>query len=223
MSFNKNGVINFNGSPNPNLFIATSMTKEQRDVTGFVVNGSTDWTKYFRWYNGNSSNHTFNGDTDTILLNAVANLGICFQRKATDINLDSTSYYTISCEAKCTKSTHLDIGLSYYNTSNSWVWRGGSNGQNFTEINKWQRFTLKFKPDADTQYIMYCFTVLGTDGGTDTFSIRNCKLEKGEVSTLWTPNENDIEYVGNSSFIENNDICKIQKQGYIQSPEFIEI
>lgn len=54
-------------------------------------------------------------------------------------------------------------------------------------------------------------------------SLEWLKLEKGSVPTVWTPNINDDIYVGNSSFIENNDICKIQKQGYIQSPEFIEI
>lgn len=227
VDINKQGIISASGGPNPNLFRATSMTKEERAVSDFVTNGSTDWTKYFRFYNGTINNHTFIDDIDTVLLNSASNLGIAFQRKATDIDLDSTSYYTISCEAKCTKLTHLDIGLSYYNTSNSWVWRGGSNPQNFNAINTWQKFILSFKPDANTQYIMYCFTVVGASSGTDTFSIRHCKLEKSSTATEWMPNENDVDFLNNHcGFIENkyiNNNCKIQKNGYIQANEFIEI
>lgn len=220
----KTGIVNATGKPNPNLFRATSMYPEERTASDFVANGLTDWTKYFRYYNGSASIHTFENNVDTVLLNSSANLGIAFQRKATDIDLDSSSYYTISCEAKCTKSSaHLDIGLSYYNTSNSWVWRGGSGAQNFNAINTWQNFSRTFQPDADTQYIMYCFTVVGTSNGTDTFSIRNCKLEKGTVATLWVPNQDDVIFVGSPSFIEENDNCKIQKNGYIQSNEFMEI
>ena len=227
VNINKQGIINSSGGPNPNLFRATSLTTEERNDSGFAVHNSTDWTIYLRWYNGNINNHSFKGDTDTILLNAGSNLGIAFQRKATDINLDSTAYYTLSCEAKCTKLTHLDIGLSYLNTSGSWVWRGGTNPQNFTAVDTWQKFSLTFKPDSNTQYTMYCFTVLGTNGGTDTFSIRHCKLEKGSITTEWIPNENDIDFLNNNcGFFENkyiNDNCKIQKTGYIQSTEFIEI
>jgi hypothetical protein len=69
-----------------------------------VGNSSTDWTRPFRWYNGSKAIHTFSDGVDTIRLNATGNLGIAFVRKATDINLDSSSYYTLSCEAKCTKS-----------------------------------------------------------------------------------------------------------------------
>lgn len=174
-----------------NLFRATSMTAEERTSSGFVANSSTDWTKYFRYYNGSSSNHSFSGDTDNITLSSGSNIGIAFVRKATDINLDSNSYYTISCEAKCsTAGAHLDIGLSYYNNSNSWIWRGGSNAQNFAAIDNWQKFTLTFKPDADTQYICYCFTV----NNTGTFSIRHCKLEKGNISSSWMPNSADVNY-----------------------------
>lgn len=221
----KQGIINASGIPNPNLFRATSMSADERTVSGFVSNGVTDWTKYFRFYNGSASIHTFEGDMDTVQLNIGGNLGIAFQRKATDINLDSSSYYTISCEAKCTKLTHLDIGISYYNTSNAWVWRGGTNPQNFTAVNQWQKFKLTFKPDANTQYIMYCFTVVGSSGGADTFSIRHCKLEKGNIATMWIPNEADVVYTGTKNgFVENKiDLCKIQQTGYISASEFIEL
>lgn len=221
----KQGVISFSGKPNPNLFRATSMTTEERAVSGFVENGSTDWTKYFRYYNGGTSSHSFSSDgVDTITLTSGSNVGISFQRKATDIDLDSTSWYMISCEAKCEVSgAHLDIGLSYYTTSDTWVWNGGTNPQNFNAVDTWQKFTLKFKPASNTQYIMYCFTVNSTTG--KHFSIRHCKLEKGEIPTAWIPNENDVDFVSNiCGFIEDgtDNICKIQKNGYIQANEFIE-
>lgn len=183
--------LNRGGWGQENLLRGTPMSASDR-TSSFVSNSSTDWTKYFRYYNGSTSIHTFSNDIDTILLNSAANLGVCFQRKATDINLDSSSYYTLSCEAKCTKSgAGLDIGLSYYNTSNTWIWRGGSNRKLFNNTTDWQKFTLTFKPDADTQYIDYCFTVYGAANGTDTFSIRHCKLEKGSVATPWCPNSSD--------------------------------
>ena len=55
-------------------------------------------------------------------------------------------------------------------------------------------------------------------------SLEWLKLEEGSVPTLWIPNENDADFVSdNCGFIEINDNCKIQKNGYIQANEFIEI
>lgn len=161
-----------------------------------LANGSsTDWTIPVRYYNGGTNYHNFSDGIDTISLKASGNIGIAFIRKATDINLDSSSYYTLSCEAKCTKSgAGLDTGLSYYTTADTWVWRGGTNRKLFKSVNEWQKFSLTFKPDADTQYICYCFTIVGETNGTDTFSIKNCKLEKGTIDTPWIPNPADPEY-----------------------------
>ena len=226
-SITKTGCIVSTGYPNPNLFRVSALTAIERAPFSFVANSSTDWTQPLRYYNGSASNHTFSGDTDTVLLNAASNLGIAFQRKATDINLDSSAYYIISCEAKATStSTKLAIGLSYYTTANAWVWRGGTNAVAFTTANVWQKFTLKFKPDANTQYIMYCFTAAGTSGGTGTFTIRHCKLEKGEIATAWVPCVDDIISSRTPGFVEVvgevDNIAKIQKNGYIQASEFIE-
>ncbi len=223
-NISERGTITSTGYPNENLLHATSLTDMERSQISFVKNDVTDWTQPLRFYNGSASIHTFSGDTDTILLNANSNLGIAFQRKATDIDLDSTSYYVLSCEAKCTKSgAKLSIGRSYYSTSNAWVWRGGEYTTTFSAINTWQKFTLKFKPDSNTQYIMYCFTVNpGSSGGTDTFSIRHCKLEKGEIPTAWVTNKDDVVFTSTAGLVELDDIAKIQKRGYIQSPEFIE-
>ena len=189
-----NDIWETSGYPNgENLLLDTKMD----DRSTFVNSSDADFSKPLRFYNGDASIHNFqliDDDIyqDTVTLNSAANLGIAFARLATDMNLDSNSYYTLSCYASCTKSgAHLDIGLSYYNTANTWVWRGGSNAQYFTGINTVQRFALTFKPDVDTQAIMYCFTVLGVAGGTDTFTIYNCKLEKGSLVTDWLPSLDD--------------------------------
>ena len=200
-NISKQGIVYASGIVNENLFGATSMSANERAVSDFVAISSTDWTKYFRYYNGSLSRHSFSDDTDTITLLSGSNIGIAFQRKATDISLDSTSYYTISCEAKCeVAGAHLDIGLTYYNTSNAWSWNGGANPQNFNAVDTWQKFTLKFKPSSTTQYICYCFTI---NNITDAhFSIRHCKLEKGEVATAWIPNPADVDYVRYMGFSE---------------------
>jgi hypothetical protein len=191
-NFNFNSTI-ANGE---NLFIGSGFTST--DYDDMVVNSDlTNLTKCVRWYNGGKTNHTFIDGIDTIKLNSKANLGICFFRPATDINLDSTSNYTISCEAKCTKSgAELSIGRSYYTTGNSWTWRGGENKVKFSAVNTWQTFTLTFKPDANTKYICYCFTVYGAANSTDTFSIRHCKLEKGSTATPWDLNQQELGYTG---------------------------
>ena len=179
---------------NKNLLLNTKMD----DRSTFVTSSDEDFSKPLRWYNGSASNHTFQlmADgvyKDTVLLNSASNLGIAFARLVSDINLDSNEYYTLSCYASCTKAdAHLDIGLSYYNTANTWIWRGGSNPEYFRAANTVQRFALTFKPDTDTKAIMYCFTVVGTSGGTDTFTIYNCKLEKGVSATNWIPAEEEL-------------------------------
>ncbi len=202
-----------------NLFISSGFS--QHDIDNMVGNSSTDWTKYFRWYNGSKSIHTFADGVDTIKLNATGNLGIAFTRKATDINLDPNSYYIVSCEAKCTKSgAQLGIGTSYYTTGNSWTWRGGANKFSFNAVDTWQTFTYKFKPDSNTQYICYCFTCAnGTSGGTDTFSIRHCKLEKGSTATTWNLNKLDDTYISNlienTSWTEEYDCSGFNNNGII--------
>lgn len=154
-----------------------------------------DYSRPLAIYNGSVGLHSFSDGVDTVTLSTSGNIGICFVDLATNINLDPSSYYTISCWSKTTKpNTHLDIGLSYYNQSDSGVWRGGTGSQNYNAVNTWQYFTRTFKPDADTKAICYCFTVGGTSGGTDTFSIKECKLEKGDKATPWIPNPADGEY-----------------------------
>ena len=178
-----------NGLGGENLFIGSSYTSS--DITNFVGNSDTDWTKPLRYYNGSKNIHSFADGIDTITLTSTSNLGIAFVRSAADINLDTNSQYTISCEAQCSSiSKPLCIGLSYYTTANTWTWRGGTNGQNFKAIDTWQKFTLTFTPDANTQYICYCFTV--ATGGNNILKIRNCKLEKGSIATSWSPAPEEV-------------------------------
>ena len=172
-------------------------------LVGTPIPNSTNFTAFpVRYYNTSASTCTLANNEATILLNSTANLGIAFERLASEMNLDSNEYYTLSCEAKSSLSgANLAIGLSYYKPDNSAVWRGGSNKKAFTAVNEWQTFTLTFKPDADTNAICYCFTINGTAGGTETAIIRHCKLEKGSVATLWTPAP---EEVGGVDFIEDS-------------------
>lgn len=39
---------------------------------------------------------------------------------------------------------------------------------------------------------MYCFTVVGVANATDTFTIRECKLEKGSKPSKWQPAPEDL-------------------------------
>lgn len=181
-----------------NLFRGTSMDNR----TSFPNNASTDFQIPFRYYNGTAAMHNFTaaddgGLQDTVTLSAAGNIGICFGRLVEEIpEWDPTSYYTISCWAKTTKANaHLDIGISYRNTSDGWVWRGGSNAKNFSTTNTWQFFTHTFKPDANTKAIDYCFTVIGVAGGTDTFTIKHCKLEKGKEATPWLTSPADPDNI----------------------------
>lgn len=56
--------------------------------------------------------------------------------------------------------------------------------------------------------------------GHDTLTIGRWKLEEGSVPTVYT--HGDDVSVGNSGFVEYNDITKIQKNGFMQSIEFNE-
>ena len=222
-NLSKQGIwtISNDGSLNENLFLLSGFT----DTSTF---GSplASATRPLAIYNGNVGLHSFANGEDTISLSVGGNIGICFVRLASDIGLDSSSYYTISCWSKTTKpDAHLDIGLSYYNQSDAGVWRGGSGRQNYNTTDTWQYFTRTFKPDADTKAICYCFTVIGQSGGTYNFTIKQCKLEKGNKATLWTPNPSDIDYIPvspTSGIIETGNIARVYSNR-MDAHEFYEI
>ena len=189
-----------------NLFRNTALL----GITSLPTNNAdTTFVKdYVRGYNAPSAWSITKFDDGInqieITLNNTSNLGICFARLATEIDLDPNSDYTMSCWAKCTVSgAKLSMGLSYYKTSNEWVWRVGTNLQNFNSTSAWQRFTLTFKPDSDTKGLNYCFTCNnGTSGGTGKLYIRQCKLEKGNKPTEWSPAPEDVQESINA--VDNN-------------------
>lgn len=172
------------------------------DLLTTPTSTGTNWEVPLRLYNGSVGLHTFTTEngirTDTIALAAGtnSNLGIAFERLASEIRLDPNEYYTLSCEAKASNTNlKLSIGRSYYNDQSIWQWRGGENLKTFTTADTWQKITHTFKPDANTYAICYCFTVNPKDMTTDqTWSIRKCKLEKGSVATEWQPSPVDTTY-----------------------------
>ncbi len=184
-----------------------------------LSNNSSDltFTKDFVCLYNNPSAYSFTSFNESInqieiTLNNSSNLGIAFKRLASEIDLDSSSYYTISCWAKCTKESSLAIGLTYYTTADKWIYRGGTNAQSFSAVNTWQKFTLSFKPDADTKGICYCFTCNGgVSGGTDKLYLRQCKLEKGNKATDWTPAPEDVNdtisniEIGGRNYLRNTE------------------
>ena len=194
-----------NGLGGRNLMLGTMMTTQP------IVNSTNYTANPLRFYNTSASNCTIANNEATILLNSTANLGIAFERLASEINLDPNEYYTLSCEAKTSMSgAQLAIGTTYYNTSDTGVWRGGANKKAFTALNQWQTFSITFKPDSDIKAICYCFTINGTSEGTETAVIRHCKLEKGSIVTSWSPAPEEIgadNIIYDSSGYENHGIA----------------
>lgn len=118
LHYKLNGV---SGGVGENLLLGSEMKAAP------IQQGTNYTASPFRYYNAGASLHTrtnIGGDVyeDTILLNSTANLGIAFERLATDMNLDSNSQYTLSCWAKTTQpNASLAIGLSYFKTDDTAV------------------------------------------------------------------------------------------------------
>lgn len=104
------------GNYNPNLFAGTEFV----DIPRTAASSTTDWSASLRTYNTNTSMLSYEQGVITTTLSTTGNLGISLARRASDINLDPNSWYTISCEAKSNQTTNpLCIGLSYYKTDNT--------------------------------------------------------------------------------------------------------
>ena len=196
MGISKQGVINFNGSPNPNLL------------------PHTDTRTYGLGYMGTYSSGTREVD-NTVLFNTYNNSVVL-----TNGQQYCYSLWILSTDA----DTWSHSSLGHFQTNNGTAAHNMTgNSAILTNIpaNTWTYVAQIFTPNKDNcKFISYHIYFANT---SQTIWISDVKLEKGNTPTLWTPNENDDICVGNSSFVENNDICKIQKQGYIQSPNFIEI
>lgn len=215
MSISKQGVINMNGSPNPNLL------------------PHTDTRTYGLGYMGVYSNGTREVD-NTVLFNGKPTIKIKPSSSTTSSGARNTYNNSVDlingktyCYSLWILSSDADTwesqSLGHYQTATSSALHNRNN-QNFiiktVPANIWTYVAQTFTTTADCKFYSFHIYFANT---SQTIWISDVKLEKGNTPTLWTPNENDDIYVGNSSFIENDDICKIQKQGYIQSPNFIEI
>ena len=146
------------------------------------------------------------------------------------IIIPSASQYTLSFYAKSTVNGDK-IRTHYYNpnttttgVSNQGTTTTSSDGHmNFTLSTDWQLYWVIYSQSETTSKKSIICPRLLNGQGTGIVSIKYIKLEKGNIPTTWIYDNTNTNYIDVGRFIEINDICKIQKQGYIQSPEFIEI
>lgn len=212
MGISKQGVISFNGSPNPNIvsgtnradFITSRQVEPQDGIlyAGSGGNGVFSITKEdvpVGDYSYNITNNT-TGNRD-------------YQQH--NLPYIKNKIYTASWYAKGS------------GTCLSRVWDLTTNTQvlqkTVTLTNSWTFYTHTYTATQAMEDDRCSFQV----GVTGNASIQICglKVEQNDYPTAWVLNQYDVGYENNNigSFIENNNICKIQKQGYIQSPNFIEI
>ena len=209
MGISKQGIINMNGSPNPNIISGT-----HRANFSTVVTSPEDGIMYV----GSGGNGTFSITQEKVPIgnysyNIIGNTSGNRDFQQMNIPYIANKQYTGSWYAK---GSGICLYRSWNRTQSSAVFQ-----KTFTLTNDWQFYYYTFTA-TQAQQDDNCTFHLGVSGNSE-IHICGMKLEEGKVPTLWIPNINDDIYVGSSGFIENNDICKIQKQGYIQSPEFIEI
>lgn len=215
MGISKQGVISMNGSPNPNLL------------------PHTDTRAYGLGYMATYSSGTREID-NTVLFNGKPTIKIRPSSSSTSSgakNLYNSSVILTNGQQYCYSlwilssdtDTWTHQSLGHFQTSSGTSHNMTGNVAVLTDIpaNTWTYVAQVFTPNKDNcKFYSYHIYFANT---SQTIWISDVKLEEGGVPTAWIPNVNDDIYVGTSGFIENNDICKIQKQGYIQSPEFIEI
>ena len=142
----------------------------------------------------------------------------------------SESQYTLSFYAKSTVDGDK-IRAHYYspNTTTHAVTSQGatsalSDGNiNFTLSTEWTYYWVTYTQSETTSTKTVIFPRLVSGQGSGTISVKKVKFEEGLVPTPWVPASTDPLYVSDrSSMFEIDDICKIHKNGNIQSYEFIE-
>lgn len=146
------------------------------------------------------------------------------------IIIPSASQYILSFYAKST--VNGDKITTYYYSPNTTttcinsqgITKTASDGNmDFTLSTDWKLYWVVYSQSETTSKKAIICPRLFNGRGTGTVSIKYIKFEEGNVPTAWIYDNTSTNYIDTGRFIENNDICKIQKQGYIQSPEFIEI
>lgn len=206
-NISKTGIVTSNGIVNPNLL--------SRYVSaGGNAPGST----------GGSGRTTYYGDYG-IKINA-ENSDTYFSLYMTE-QLVQDEVYTISCIGKGLLSGTL-YNFPFFSQSNS--------AMGYLSINNnglcYKTFTMTYTGNIQTTTVggLTLYRLFMDDigrsitTGQGPFIATHFKLEKGSVPTLWIPSSSDPKYEGEaSSMFEMDDICKIHKNGNIQSSEFIEI
>lgn len=156
-------------------------------------------------------------------------------RKNTNV-IPTETQYTLSFYAKSTVNGDK-IRAHYYNPSTTTrgissqgVTSTANDGTiDFTLTTDWKLYWVTYTQSNTTSTKTVIFPRMfsqssGGATGTGTVSIKMVKFEKGSVPTPWIPCAADSKYDGeNSSMFEIDDVCKIHKNGNIQSYEFIEI
>lgn len=146
------------------------------------------------------------------------------------IIVPSGSQYTLSFYAKSTVNGDK-IRAHYYspNTTTHAVTSQGatstySDGHiNFTLSTEWAYYWVTYTQSETTATKTVIFPRLVSGQGSGTISVKKVKFEEGSIPTPWVPASTDPLYVSDrSSMFEIDDICKIHKNGNIQSYEFIE-
>ena len=216
-NFGKNGLVKFNGAPNPNLmpnsYIMQLGTANPSTGTWRLA-GSTSMTKE-RVLIENGMYGFQNVGVQT------PNDGSCYGMDK--FPLKANTDYTISMNARIVEGNEGYAGFNIYNAT----YGNGSHtkiDKNYyvTPLSKeWTRCWLNFHTDSNTSRNIY----IGITTGESSVTTQMClvKIEEGLVPTAWNSEQTDDIYTSNLGFIENKDICKINKLEYIQSNEFIEI
>lgn len=162
----------------------------------------------------------------------------CFHVTTTIV--PSASQYTLSFWAKSTVNGDK-IRVHYYNPntttkcqSNQGITTTASDGQiDFTLSTEWQLYWVVYTQSETTTIKHLIVPRLGNPNGSSyysamsgsgTISVKMVKFEEGNVPTAWVPNSADSYYFNTVGFIEKEEgNCKIQKKGYFESNQFIEI
>lgn len=134
--------------------------------------------------------------------------------------------YTISCYASgVLDGTYYNFPLFKQDNGNMGLLQINHNGlccMTFTMT--WTGTQTAISAGSETVYVCFMDDITrNIASGQGAIALTNFKIEEGSVPTPWVPASTDPLYVADhSSMFEIDDICKIHKNGNIQSSEFIE-
>lgn len=225
MSLYKTGVWTGSGAPNPNLASNT--------------NTPSLTTNYFTMslQNGGTTRELIYDEDGIpcvkITRNDVEWTGWSYMsyRDFYRTQIKNSTKYTVSIDIKASVAGSVSfVGLINGNDTNYMTERNPSTIYGTVEANKWNHLVFQCTTIADfsgitvgSQVIYFQPSASLKATGVELM-IKNVKLEEGETATTWIPNQYDSLYIGNiHGFIEEGNLAKIQKNGYLQANSFIEI